>query len=153
MIFISRTIGNSSRRTRKIAKCRISIKVVYRTFRHYKISYRVSAKIAYRTFQHYKISYRVMVWPTNLWTRLQPALRPGIQSGGDLQSPIAIGGPALNASLTMHLRPAVRERVETKWFSHCSSSSLRGSLCGISSSSQNLRSKVLLSHSAMQSDT
>jgi len=69
------------------------------------------------------------------------------------ESPIAIGGLALNGSLTMYLPPAVRECVETKWFSHYSSSSLRGSCCGTSSSSQNLRSKMLVSHSAVQSDT
>jgi len=68
------------------------------------------------------------------------------------ESPITIGGPALNDSLTIYLTPP-RECVETKWFSHYSSSSLKGSFCGTSLSSQNLRSKMLVSHLAVQSDT
>jgi len=96
-----------------------------------------------------------MVLLANLRTRLQSALHTGVWRAVAIcnELPIAFGGPALKGSLTVYLPPAVREWVETKCLSHCSSSFLRGSFRGISSSSQNLRSKLLVSHSAMQSDT
>jgi hypothetical protein len=62
-----------------------------------------------------------------------------------------MGGSVLKG--TVYLPFCVREWVETKYLSHCSSSSLKGSYWGISSSSQNLRNKILVSHSVMQSDT
>jgi len=135
--FISRTIGNSSRRIRKIAKCRIS------TVRSY-IELSGITKLATESWYGRLISGR------DCSLRSVQAYKVAAICS---ESPIAIGGPALNGSLAMHLPPAVRERTVTKWFSHCSSSSLRGSLCGTSSSSQNLRTKMLVPQSAMQSDT
>jgi hypothetical protein len=68
------------------------------------------------------------------------------------ESPISMRKPVLKGSCTLYLSFAVREWVETKCLLYCSSSSLRGSFWGISSSSQNLHSNVFVSHSEMQND-
>jgi hypothetical protein len=68
------------------------------------------------------------------------------------ESSMSIGGSALKGSLTVYIPPTIREWVEMKCLSHCSSS-LRGSFWEIISSSYNSRNKTSVSHSAVQSDT